>query len=185
MKVDAYLDRIRYDGPRAKTAETLRQLHQAHMLSVPFENLDIRFGDSCLSPLRVDPGLDDEQSGSGCSIAHADGTWTVRRRRGGVWEPQYIFFSLTRRRLDEFAARNRFQQTAPASHFTRSTICSLTTHTGRISLSGRRLIVTTGDRREDREVRSVEEYRSILVNERGIDIGEPEAPRLMTSGSGP
>jgi N-hydroxyarylamine O-acetyltransferase len=44
MKIDAYLDRIGYGGPLTPTAETLRQLHRAHMLAVPFENLDIPLG---------------------------------------------------------------------------------------------------------------------------------------------
>ena len=44
MKVDAYLRRIRYAGSLAPTAESLKQLHRAHMLSVPFENLDIPLG---------------------------------------------------------------------------------------------------------------------------------------------
>jgi N-hydroxyarylamine O-acetyltransferase len=41
LNVPAYLDRIAYAGPLAPTAEVLRNLHRAHMLSVPFENLDI------------------------------------------------------------------------------------------------------------------------------------------------
>lgn len=41
MDVQAYLKRIDYDGPRMPTAETLRQLHLAHLLTVPFENLSI------------------------------------------------------------------------------------------------------------------------------------------------
>jgi len=44
MKIDAYLQRIGYGGPRTPTAETLRQLHRAHMFNVPFENLDIPLG---------------------------------------------------------------------------------------------------------------------------------------------
>jgi N-hydroxyarylamine O-acetyltransferase len=44
MDVAAYLKRINYDGPLAPSAETLRELHRAHMLSVPFENLDIHLG---------------------------------------------------------------------------------------------------------------------------------------------
>ena len=44
MGADAYLDRIRYGGPIAASAETLRGLHRAHMLAVPFENLDIHLG---------------------------------------------------------------------------------------------------------------------------------------------
>src|SRR5690348_9809799 len=40
MNVPAYLARIGYSGPVTPTAEVLRALHRAHMLSVPFENLD-------------------------------------------------------------------------------------------------------------------------------------------------
>lgn len=41
MEVSSYLNRIGYDGPLHQTAETLRAIHRAHLLSVPFENLDI------------------------------------------------------------------------------------------------------------------------------------------------
>ncbi len=44
MNVGAYLERIGYDGPVRATADTLRELHRAHMFSVPFENLDIHCG---------------------------------------------------------------------------------------------------------------------------------------------
>lgn len=44
MNLDAYLQRLNYDGPRTRTIATLRALHQAHLLSVPFENLDIQLG---------------------------------------------------------------------------------------------------------------------------------------------
>jgi N-hydroxyarylamine O-acetyltransferase len=44
MNIDAYLERIGYGGPRTPTAATLRQLHRAHMFTVPFENLDIPLG---------------------------------------------------------------------------------------------------------------------------------------------
>ena len=45
MDVDAYLERIGYRGPLAPTAETLRRLHVAHLLTVPFENLSIHAGE--------------------------------------------------------------------------------------------------------------------------------------------
>jgi N-hydroxyarylamine O-acetyltransferase len=41
MQIDAYFQRIGYDGPRTPTPDTLRALHRAHLLAVPFENLDI------------------------------------------------------------------------------------------------------------------------------------------------
>jgi N-hydroxyarylamine O-acetyltransferase len=40
----AYLDRLGYTGPTQPTATVLRELHRAHLLTVPFENLDIALG---------------------------------------------------------------------------------------------------------------------------------------------
>lgn len=37
----AFLQRINYDGPVTPSPETLRRVHLAHLLSVPFENLSI------------------------------------------------------------------------------------------------------------------------------------------------
>ncbi|MGH9899099.1 MAG: arylamine N-acetyltransferase family protein [Pyrinomonadaceae bacterium] len=44
MNISAYLRRINYQGSLAPTAQTLRELHVAHLLSVPFENLNIHAG---------------------------------------------------------------------------------------------------------------------------------------------
>jgi N-hydroxyarylamine O-acetyltransferase len=41
LDIDAYLRRIGYQGSRAPSAETLRQLQLAHLRAVPFENLSI------------------------------------------------------------------------------------------------------------------------------------------------
>ena len=42
--VSAYLARIGYSGPTGPSADTLRAFHRAHLLAVPFENLDIALG---------------------------------------------------------------------------------------------------------------------------------------------
>jgi N-hydroxyarylamine O-acetyltransferase len=44
LNLHAYLDRIGYSGSTDPSAETLRAIHRAHMLAVPFENLDIHLG---------------------------------------------------------------------------------------------------------------------------------------------
>lgn len=41
MDIDAYLARIGYTGPTSPSPATLTALHLAHLLKVPFENLDI------------------------------------------------------------------------------------------------------------------------------------------------
>lgn len=43
--ISAYLQRIAYHGPLTPTVGTLRALHRAHMLAVPFENLSIHAGE--------------------------------------------------------------------------------------------------------------------------------------------
>ena len=65
MEIDAYLTRIGYSGSREPTAETLRQLHRAHLFAVPFENFDILLGHPIVLSL---PSFYDK---------------IVRRRRGG------------------------------------------------------------------------------------------------------
>jgi N-hydroxyarylamine O-acetyltransferase len=44
VNITTYLHRIGYEGPLAPNAETLRNLQVAHLLTVPFENLDISLG---------------------------------------------------------------------------------------------------------------------------------------------
>jgi len=79
MNIDAYLDRIRYDGPRIPGAETLRRLHVAHLQAVPFENLSIHGGE----PIVLDDGALFEK--------------IVTRRRGGFcYELNGLFAALLR-----------------------------------------------------------------------------------------
>lgn len=41
---DRYLARVGFGGALAATADTLRALHRAHLLAIPYENLDIHLG---------------------------------------------------------------------------------------------------------------------------------------------
>jgi N-hydroxyarylamine O-acetyltransferase len=50
-QLDAYFGRIRYTGPRKADLATLTALHRAHVLAVPFENLDVQLG----RPPSLDP----------------------------------------------------------------------------------------------------------------------------------
>lgn len=51
MDVAAYMRRIGYAGPQTPSAETLRGLHLAHTMAIPFENLDIHLG----RPISLEP----------------------------------------------------------------------------------------------------------------------------------
>ncbi len=48
MNLDAYLARIGYGGSLEPTLGTLRDLHRAHLLTIPYENLDIHLGRTLL-----------------------------------------------------------------------------------------------------------------------------------------
>jgi N-hydroxyarylamine O-acetyltransferase len=246
MDVDAYLERIGYSGSREATAETLSHLHRSHLLSVPFENLDIALGrrivpsvesffDKIVSQRRggfcyelnglfgwllkelrfpvtmlsarvcdgelpgpefdhlvllvklekdllADVGFGDsflEPLPMKETAVHQDSAYRVtglnpelalERRRGDAgWQREYVF-SLTPRRLADFSGMCDYHQTDPASNFTRRTLCSLATPTGRVTLSGRRAIVTTASAREERDVADEEEYRGLLRTWFGIDL---------------
>lgn len=79
MNVDAYLARLRYHGAREPTAATLRALHEAHLLAVPFENLDIGRGRAIV--------LDEAQLFEKI---------VVRRRGGFCYELNGLFAALLR-----------------------------------------------------------------------------------------
>jgi len=44
MELKRYLDRIGFSGPARADLATLRALHQAHLLAIPYENLDVQLG---------------------------------------------------------------------------------------------------------------------------------------------
>lgn len=82
MNIARYLDRINYRGPRRVSAETLREIHKAHLLAVPFENLDNHLGrrivldeESVVSKLvdRRRGGICYELNGAFCGLLRAMG----------------------------------------------------------------------------------------------------------------
>ena len=44
MNIEAYLQRINYEGGLEPNLETLTNLHRAHLLAIPYENFDIHLG---------------------------------------------------------------------------------------------------------------------------------------------
>ncbi len=79
LDIKAYLERINYDGSVAPSAELLRDLQIAHLLTVPFENLSIH----AKQPIVLDDDALFEK--------------IVRRRRGGFcYEANGLFAALLR-----------------------------------------------------------------------------------------
>ncbi len=81
LDVQAYLDRLGITGPLEPDAETLRRLHRAHALTIPFENLDILLGRG------IDLDLDAMQDK------------LLRRRRGGYCYEHNMLFAVLLERL--------------------------------------------------------------------------------------
>lgn len=66
-QMDAYLTRIGHDGPLAPDLATLTALHRAHVLAVPFENLDVQLGNPpTLDPARIFDKLVSGRRGGWC-----------------------------------------------------------------------------------------------------------------------
>ncbi len=81
LNLDSYFERIKYTGRTDVTEETLRNLHIAHTLNIPFENLDVYYG----RPVLLDP---ESLSGK-----------LINNRRGGYCFEMNGLFSLVLQRL--------------------------------------------------------------------------------------
>lgn len=107
MKIDiaAYCARVGVNGPLAPTVATLRRLHHAHMLAVPFENLDIHWG----RPIVLDEARLFEKL-------------VVQRRGGFCYEQNGLFAAVLRElgfKVDLLEARvgeNTWEDSLPWDH---------------------------------------------------------------------
>jgi N-hydroxyarylamine O-acetyltransferase len=246
MDIAAYLQRIRYGGAVTVTAQTLGALQKAHLLTVPFENLDIHLG----KPINLDStalftkiveqqrggfcyelnGLLAEalrqlgfevsllsaqvaqkQGGFGENFDHlvllvhleedwlvdvgfgesfpeplnlrqgsTDGSyrlsrdghyWLVQALKKDHWQAQFRF-TPEPHQFSEFQRMCVYHQTSPESKFTQRRLCSRSTLEGRITLVDRRLILTRWGDRQERLLKTDQEYRQALVDYFCIKIPE-------------
>jgi len=132
----------------------------AHGLGPPFDHLalrvdldrsgswlvDVGFGRHSHYPLRLDSRADQPDPGGTFRLADTtDGDLDVLRDG----QPQYRVEARPRT-LADFEPTCWWHQTSPRSHFTHGPVCSRLTQTGRVTLSDRTLVQTTGDRRQER-----------------------------------
>jgi N-hydroxyarylamine O-acetyltransferase len=108
---------------------------------------DVGFGRFSNLPLRLDVGEADQPDAIGVFriVEQPDGDLDVSMNG----EPQYRLDPRPRA-LGDFEATCWWHQTSPKSLFTRSLVCSLLTETGRVTLSDRTFVRTTGTEREER-----------------------------------
>lgn len=146
--------------------------HMALLVSLKDRWLaDVGFGDSFTEPKRLDNLGPQTDAGRDYCITKRAGARLLLRwdTEKSLWEPQYMF-RLRSRKLEDFAARNCYQQTSPNSHFKKGRLCSLLTQSGRVTLTDTKLIMTRGRRRTERPVRGREEFDRLLRKWFGINL---------------
>jgi N-hydroxyarylamine O-acetyltransferase len=262
LDVPAYLARIHDQGPLEPNAETLRRLHLAHLLAVPFENLsihwgepielrddalfdkvvthrrggfcyelnglfaallralgfdatmlsaqvfganetfgpegdhmallvnlerrwlvDVGFGDSFREPLLLDERGEQLEEWHAYRIEDVtEGRLILsRREKGGPWKPENRF-RLEPRVYADFAGMCHYHQTSPDSYFTQNRMCSLATPDGRITLSGRRLLITKDGEKQERDLADEDEVAEVLRERFGIVRGPVPAAKRVAPG---
>src|SRR5437773_4076542 len=123
---------------------------------------DVGFGESFLEPLRIEPGVEQmDRAGTFRIVERGERLLLEKKQPVGTWKGQYSF-TFQSRRLEEFAGMCEYHQRSPESHFTQNEICSRATPEGRITLAGMKLIVTRNGEREERRLKSEDEWRDTL-----------------------
>jgi len=132
---------------------------------------DVGFGELFTEPKRLDYSGPQTDGGRVYRITRRPEGRLLSRWEGAknLWEPQYML-SLRPRRLEDFAARCRYQQTSPNSHFKKGRVCTLLTWNGRVTLTDTKLVVTRGRRRIERPVKTLGEFDRLLRKWFGINL---------------
>jgi N-hydroxyarylamine O-acetyltransferase len=132
--------------------------------------VDVGFGEGFSEPLPLAPGEWDSD-GQRFLLEQRGEDWALSvRQADGAWKLLYAF-SRRPRRLEEFAGMCRYHQTSPDSFFRKNRLCSLKTPTGRVTVSGPRLIVSEAGRREVRTLETEEAVEQALLEHFGIPRG--------------
>jgi N-hydroxyarylamine O-acetyltransferase len=155
-------------------------------VTIPFDHLvlrvvaegrpylvDVGFGDNFVEPVPFVTGVDHEDHVGTFRIDERDDGWFDLVQDGA---PQHRF-SPAPHDLDDFAEACTWHQTSADSHFTRNPVCTVRIRDGRVTLRGRRLIVTRAGEREEREV-PVDELVATYHDRFGIDLPSEDAARL-------
>ena len=87
MDLSAYLDRIAYNGSVGPDLATLKRLHWAHLLAIPYEGLDVHFR----TPLTIDPA-----AAYAKIVERGRGGWCYEMNGLFGWALEQIGFHVTR-----------------------------------------------------------------------------------------
>ena len=138
--------------------------------------VDVGFGSLSHHPLRFGVHGEQRDPGGRFRITEtAEGDLDVIRDGA----PQYRIEPRPRL-LGDFEPTCWWHQTSPASHFTRSLVCSLLTGTGRVTLSDRTLVETAGNQRVERTLTGDTEVLDAYRGHFGIVLDRVPSPRLAS-----
>ncbi len=105
MKLQRYLDRIGYGGAVEPNFDTLAALQEAHVCSVPFENLDVQLGRTL--SIRVDDAYEK-------IVLNSRGGWCYEQNGLFGWALSKIGFDVTR--IAASVMRDQRGEASTASH---------------------------------------------------------------------
>lgn len=127
--------------------------------------VDVGFGKFAQYPLRMDV-TDPQHDPAGVFEVLPDGP-DLAVRGDGTWE-----YLLDQRpyELFDFTPLAWWHRTSPTSNFTRKLTCSIVTDTGRVTLSGRTLITTSGTERTERAIGDDAEILAVYRDTFGIAL---------------
>ena len=128
--------------------------------------VDVGFGAHSTYPLRMDT-TDDQPDPGGVFRVHpaAYGEYEVTHNGDHAYLVEARPYELR-----DFSAMCWWQSHDPTTHFTRSLVCSRLTETGRVTLSGRKLIETVDGERSERELDTDAEVLTTYRDRFGIDL---------------
>jgi len=130
---------------------------------------DVGFGESFVEPLRLDQTNEQIQYGKRYRILRHEGAFLYQLFDDNSWINQYSFH-LNPHPLADFNDMCLFHQTSPDSTFTQKTICSRLTHDGRITLTDKKFIFTSGTKRVETDVEGKEDFQTLLLEHFGIEL---------------
>jgi N-hydroxyarylamine O-acetyltransferase len=135
---------------------------------------DVGFGEHSRFPLRADErGEQADPNGRFRLVPAQGGDVDVLRDDA----PQYRMEAHPRA-LADFTAMSWYQTHSPASHFTRSTVCSRQTPRGRVSISGRKLIVTEDGARTETALPDVAALADAYARHFALPLTADEVERI-------
>ncbi len=130
---------------------------------------DVGFGRLSHHPLRLDSRDEQKDPGGRFRVVDADyGDVDLHMDD----RPQYRL-ERRPRELSDFEALCWWQQTSPKSNFRQGPVCSMLTPGGRVTISGRLLIETSGDARSEQRLDTDDEILDAYHRRFGIELARP------------